>query len=241
MTTAPKIFHATLTEMVSLSPTVLEITFKPTDFPDFTFDSGQFIMIRMPDEKGQKQARAFSIASPPHQAPEFQLCIRVHEGGAVTPKVAKLKIGSIVEFQGPLGKFGIKKPLDKNTVFIAGGTGISPMRSMVESLLHEETKTKVMLFYSFRDPTDFLFRKELESLPAKYPNFKLCATVTGKEVPQEAWKGCRGRVTEHLKDKVKNPKDTSFYLCGPKEFVEATIAKIQEIGVDKSKIFIEEW
>ncbi|MBI5398610.1 FAD-dependent oxidoreductase [Candidatus Woesearchaeota archaeon] len=241
MSIPPRKFKASITALVQLSPTVISITFKPVDFPDFTFEAGQFVMLSLPDEAGNENKRAFSIASPPHEAPEFRLCIKVHQGGKVSGRIGSVPVGGLVDFHGPFGKFVLHKPLDKETMFVAGGTGIAPLYSMIADLLHTNTQTDIALFFSFREPYDYLYAKNLEQLADKHSNFKVYTTLTSRTASVPGWCGSRGRICELLMRIIKSPRDKSVYICGPKEFIDASRETLVQIGIPSEKIFVEQW
>ncbi|MBI4739548.1 FAD-dependent oxidoreductase [Candidatus Woesearchaeota archaeon] len=241
MSSPPRKFKARITESVELSPTVLGIAFKPIDFHDFTFEAGQFVMLSLPDEAGNENKRAFSIASPPHEAPEFRLCIKIHPGGKVSSHIGSVPVGGLVEFHGPFGKFVLRKPLDKETLFVAGGTGIAPLYSMIADLIYTKAQTDVTLFFSFREPYDYIYAKNIEQMTEKHSNFKVYTTLTSQTVHPEEWCGSRGRICEILMHIIKSPHDKSVYICGPKEFIDASKETLVQIGLPLEKIFVEPW
>jgi NAD(P)H-flavin reductase len=197
----------------------------------FDFKPGQFISIHHNEEE-----RPFSIASAPGKK-GFELLIRKHPDGKVTPWLCELKKGSEVNVSGPYGSFTIRENENKEIIFICAGTGIAPFRGMAEYILKKYPNKKLTLIFGFRE--ECYFKQEFKKLQEKYPNFLL---VPSCSKPDKNWKGFVGRVTEHLEGIIKTPDSKDAYICGPKEMVEsAKEVLLTKLKFDKEHIHIEEW
>jgi NAD(P)H-flavin reductase len=194
------------------------------------FKPGQWVGVWCDDfigENNKPLRRAFSIASKPEED-YLELCIA--RGQALSAHLQDLNPGSTVHIDGPFGMFWLRP--SQKYMFIAGGTGIAPFRPMIHQALSEGKE--VLLVYSFKTPSDFIYRKELESLKSK---FKMIPTITVDQFPQ--WTGERGRVQNILQKYFKKGYDA--YLCGPPAMVESVEAKLIALGQLKEKIFVDKW
>ena len=211
----------------------------------FSFVSGQFVMVSVPglvDKNSRPIAKAYSIASSPFEKDVIELCIARFETGALSPLVFKSKAGDELIVTGPYGIFSLKKPVAPGTVFIAGGTGISPLMSMIRYLYNSSHKEKLWLFYSISEPMQFLFKDEL----LRYQKSNGLKIVVSTNSPDSSWQWEKGRVTEtfpkYIDQLADLPKETrQFYVCGPPVMVADTAKMLLEFGFKKENIHKEQW
>src|SRR3954471_22985508 len=128
---------ATVTEIEELAPSVVQLTVSVHD-SDFRFAPGQWVNFRFPEG----MSRAYTIASAPQRPQAVQLCVRVGEGrGGLALK--RLESGAQVSVEGPFGDFLLPDDGQRPVVFIAGDTGIAPIRSIVLHMISEKDARKV--------------------------------------------------------------------------------------------------
>lgn len=195
------------------------------------FRPGQWVGVWCEDFLGinhKPLRRAFSIASLPDES-FIELCVA--RGQGLSRHLQDLKEGAKVCVDGPFGMFWLR-PAEKY-LFISGGTGIAPFRPMIRQALAEGKE--VLVIYSVKSPSDFVYRKELESIDS--PKFKLIVTVTAGDFP--AWKGETGRINTFLKKYFKS--GYSAYLCGPPSMVESVEQELLNLGQPKDKLFVDKW
>lgn len=222
-------FNATVSEIKKYSDVSVRVKFKLWE--RFDFKPGQFISIHH-----NKEERPFSIASVPGKK-GFELLIRTHPDGKVTPWLCGLKKGSKVKISGPYGNFTIRENENKKIIFVCAGTGIAPFKGMVEYALKNYPNKKVTLIFGFRE--EFYFEKEFKKLQQKYRNFSLKPSCSK---PDKNWKGLVGRVTEHLEEIIKSPDSKDIYICGPKEMVKNTKEiLLTKLKFNKKYVHVEEW
>ncbi|MEK6837909.1 MAG: FAD-dependent oxidoreductase [Nanoarchaeota archaeon] len=213
----------------------------------FSFVPGQFVMVSLPglaDANGRKIAKAYSIASSPTENEHLELCIVRYPTGALSPSLFKSDIGAEVIIIGPYGLFNLKKPIQAGTVFIAGGTGIAPLMSMLRSLYTEGCKEPLWLFYSVSEPQLFLFKEELLGF-AKNKNLQLVVSTSNTD---SDWQWEKGRVTDTFPkyakqlqlDGVSN-NSRQFYICGPPVMVTDSVKMLEQLGFKKENIHKEQW
>ena len=194
------------------------------------FRPGQWVGVWCDDfigENNKPLRRAFSIASCPEDD-HIELCIA--RGQGLSAHLQDLKAGSTVHVDGPYGMFWLRP--SQKYLFIAGGTGIAPFRPMIHQALKEGKE--VLLIYSMKTPSDFIYMKEFESLKGK---FKMITTITVDQFPQ--WSGERGRIQSFLHKYFM--KGYEVYICGPPAMVESVEKKLIVLGQLKEKIFVDKW
>jgi len=159
--------------------------------------------------------RPYTPTSSPSTKGHLDLIIKKYDNGKVTPKIFALKEGDKLEFQGPFTKIEYKPNMKKEIGMIAGGTGITPMLQVLREILkNKEDKTKVSLIFANISENDILLRDELNSLAAKYKNFKVFYTL---DTPTPSWPFGKGFVSaEMIKQNLPSPSDQiSIFVCGP--------------------------
>lgn len=204
---------------------------------DFEYLPGQAVMVGAP---GQSK-RPYSIAAPPEETRRsgfIELLVGVGENGTAGPHLP-LEPGRSIEVEGPRGSFTFPDdPVERRFVFVAGGTGIAPLRAMLRRALTLRGH-RIGLFYSARTPDEFAYEAELRLL-ATTGRMELRQTVTRSG--DDAWPGARGRIgREELRALIHVPQGTLCFVCGPPAFVAEMCGYLAELGVDRSGIRVEEW
>lgn len=168
----------------------------------FPFIPGQFVSAVAEDRSGHEQVRAYSLASAP-RGNRFELCLNRVEGGFFSNRLADLPedvpVGAAVRVYGPNGFFTLHEPVT-DSILIATGTGVAPMRSMVHWLFPEGGSDRsggkqIWLVYGTRHATELYYREEFEALAARHANFHYLPTLS--RAPQD-WTGLRGYVQDHV-------------------------------------------
>lgn len=132
---------ATITEIEELAPSVVQLTVAFTD-KDFQFDPGQWVNFRFPEGV----SRAYTIASAPERPDAVQLCVRVGAGKGGTA-LKKLEPGASIEIDGPFGDFVLPQQDGRPVAFLAGDTGIAPVRSIVLHMLAAKDRRPITVLY----------------------------------------------------------------------------------------------
>lgn len=202
----------------------------------FDYFAGQAILVGIPG--GPK--RPYSLAASPEEARRegcLELLVGVDANGTAGPHLP-LERGRVLDVNGPLGTFTFPAaPAERQFVFIAGGTGIAPLRAMLHHAL-AIPHNKIGLLYSARTPDEFAYENELRAL-ARDGRIELRQTVT--RTVSDLWSGPRGRIGRaELQPLVHNPA-TLCFICGPPALVAEMSALLSELGIDRSRIRVEEW
>lgn len=212
----------------------------PSIFRDFS--AGQHLTIKV-TIKEETLYRTFSISSIPNTDNVLTLTIKKIKGGKVTNYLAEnLKIGDSIEVTAPSGQFYINpEPANqKHYVMIAGGSGITPIYSMIGTILKVEPKSKITLLYANRTSTSIVFEEKIEQCTKAFPTqLEVKHFLSEEENSLSAIKGYITRISleEILNQYGKNNLD--FYLCGPEMMTNKLIEDLQYLGISKEKIHRE--
>jgi NAD(P)H-flavin reductase len=202
------------------------------------FQVGQAVLVGPPGAP----RRAYSIASSPEQAVDagtLDVLVGLGDASEQDYPLVSLAPGAAVDVEGPLGSFLFPPdPVASHLLFIAGGTGIAPLRAMLRHARLAHPDLRASLMYSARRADEFAFLPELEALAAS-GQLELHRTVTrdGGE-----WGGQRGRIGRaHFEAVVHDPGHTLCFVCGPPQMVGESVATLTALGVPDAAIRREEW
>jgi ferredoxin-NADP reductase len=202
-----------------------------------TFRAGQYLRYTLPhsDPDTRGISRSFSIASSPDE-PLLRLTTRLSSPPSTFKHaLARLQTGALVDVSGPFGNC-VYTESDTPAVFIAGGIGITPMRSILGDLASRNVRLKSTLLYS-STTQDIPFRTWLDALLADWSALQVIYTVTR---PGPDWKGTTGRIDAALiKQHVPDLSRSLFYVSGPTPLVDAMRATLTGIGVDPGRLKYE--
>jgi NAD(P)H-flavin reductase len=196
-----------------LSPSVCAYRFRVEGEGPFVWAPGQYVELFAPS--APDLPLPYSIASAPDaRAPgEFELAIGTGSGREL---LAPLPIGAELQVAGPFGRM-IWSPSGSSALLVGAGTGVAPLRALLQARLDGGDGAPIVLFAGFRERKDILWREELEGLVRRYAHFRFLCTLTQ---PDETWSGLRGRVQQHVVSLARELRDPSVFLCGAKAMVE---------------------
>ncbi|MFD2529589.1 MULTISPECIES: ferredoxin--NADP reductase [Polaribacter] len=206
----------------------------------FNFVAGQYITLQKVIN-GEEIRRAYSICSAPKSG-EIRVAIKAVENGVFsTYATSKLKAGDEIEVSEPEGRFLLNPQANKNYIGFAAGSGITPILSMVKSVLEEENTSNFTLVYGNKSIADTIFFDELNALKETYSERLNLHFIYSRENVKN---GLRGRIDENVtKYFVKNMyKETSFdaaFLCGPEQMIEEVSKTLAANKISKENIHFE--
>lgn len=235
-------FATKLVERIEVAEGTMAFAFERP--ANFNFAAGQFITVILPnplhhDAKGNR--RTFTIASPPQEEERLQIATRM-TGSALKRSLAEARFGAPVELLGPAGLFTLHNDSSLPAVFIAGGIGITPFRSMVRDAAARNLSHPITLIYSNRNLEGSAFHEELQQLAATHKNFNYVPTLTQADKSPRPWNGERRYVNaEFLRDHVVDLGKPIFYLVGPPGLVTALTKTVAEAGIDAARVRSEEF
>ena len=201
------------------------------------YAAGQAVLV---GSHGGDVQRPYSISSAPEETAAtgtIELLVGVGADGVAGPHLP-LTPGALADVEGPLGTFTFPAdPIERRFVFVAGGTGIAPLRAMLRHALAIPHGT-VGLFYSARTPDDFAYEAELRALAAR-GDIELRQTITrGGDAD---WHGLRGRIDRAALAPFVHDPATLCFVCGPRALVEEVPKLLTELGIARERIRTEEW
>ena len=208
---------------------------------DLDFRAGQFCDIRLinpPETDDEGDIRGFSIASAPY---ESDIVVATRMRDTAFKRVLKgLAIGSTVEFDGPYGDFTLHKTEATPAVFIIGGIGVTPVRSMIAQATHDQTMHNLTLIHSSRTPADLPYMSDFLNFANKNDKFNYIP-VASDSIPDD-WRGESGRIDiEMAKKYVVDLEKPIYYLSGPEGMVKAMRQMLVDASVNEDNIRTEEF
>jgi CDP-4-dehydro-6-deoxyglucose reductase len=205
------------------------------------FQAGQAVLIGW---HGESERRPYSIACSPELASErarLELLISLDAPGEIARRLPEATRGTLVDLEGPLGTFVFPElPTQQRLLFVAGGTGIAPLRAMIDHALRHHPDARLSLLYSVRRPDEFAFLDELRD-HEQSGRLGLHVTVT-RDDGASAWAGARGRISRtHFEQVLHEPAATLCFVCGPPPMVAESVATLRLLGVPDTQIRTEGW
>lgn len=213
----------------------------------FTFDTpvehdaGQHYEIRLTAEDGYQAARLYSAAMPANGTSNMlQLTIALMPQGEVSSYIFNhVKLGDQLEIRGPLGRYFIWTPEQKDPVLlVGGGSGVVPLRCMRLAHQHAASKSPMKLLYSARSYTDMAYKYELFPSSGKLSD-DVIMTFTGQ--PPTDWRGYTRRIDSDMLHEILGtfPAKPRAYVCGPTPMVESVTQLLVTLGLNPETISAE--
>jgi len=265
--------HALLTarlvkkQCLSTSAQTFHLEFVLPEVEVFSFLPGQFVSAVADDPANKEQIRAYSIASAP-DGNRFDLSLNRVDGGFFSNLLADLPdlpVGGTILIYGPNGFFTLREPIS-DSILIATGTGVAPMRGFIQWLFPENGPDRsdgkqIWLVYGTRHESELYYRNEFEAYPAKHANFHYLPTLS--RAP-ESWTGLRGYVQEHVEQIIREraarfgqplsgplvdpgipPAEIRFdihaYLCGLSPMANSVRERLKSFGWHRKQIVFERY
>jgi ferredoxin-NADP reductase len=228
----PSPLPATLVKSEPLSSEARLLTLRVESNSGLEFLAGQCVRIEQ-ELDGKLAPSVYSIASPPCGNNHIELCIKPGRKGSPADSLCALQEGTQVRISAPQGGF-VLKPEKTTTLFLAAGTGIAPIRSMIHWLVRKNEGRPICLVYGARDIESLFFHSEFIHFAGRHSNFCYVPVLSR---PHENWGGACGYVQHHLHGIA--PGEAQAYLCGPRGMVENTNQKLRELGWPEELIHYE--
>ncbi|MEO6104030.1 MAG: FAD-dependent oxidoreductase, partial [Pseudoxanthomonas sp.] len=207
--------------------------------PDgFTYKPGQFCDLTLndpPETDAEGNTRAFTLASAPY---ESDLIVATRIRDTAFKRVLKaMKPGAELKLDAPYGSFTLHSDASIPAVFLSGGIGVTPIRSIVLQATRDKLAHRIVLFYANRTLESTAFLDELSRAQKDNPNFLLVGTMTDMERPSAAWSGETGYITSAmLRKSAADLERPIFYLSGPRAMVAAMRKVLDDAGVKDDRI-----
>lgn len=242
-TMSNKFYNLEVAGIRQLTSECVEVTLNiPTDIRSkFEYNAGQHLIFKH-NHKGEELRRSYSLCTSPSENKWSVAVKKVDEGRFSSFINDKLKVGDHLQVMPPTGKFTIDYSKNKNLVFFAAGSGITPIMAQIKDALFNYPDVQITLFYGNRGFNSIMFREDIEALKNKFMNRFSVFNVFSRE--KTGIDLLFGRMN---KDKCKQFTETIFapsevdsvMICGPNEMIFEIQESLTEAGIDKDKIKIE--
>lgn len=234
------IYQSRLTEKREVAEGTMEFVLeKPAEL---TYRAGQFFDIILekssPDAEKSTYQHGFSFASAPYE-PHIAAATRMRAGSKFKQALGAMPVGAPVKIEAVWGDYVLSKKTDQPAVFLIGGIGITPVRSMVAQATHDATGHKLTLIFSNRRRSYAPFVDDLKGFAAANPNFKF---IQAYDEPSKDAADESGVITaEMVKRHVPDIFAARYYLSGPPQMVRAMRELLVKMEVDEEDIKTEEF
>jgi ferredoxin-NADP reductase len=239
----PETFDITILSTDTIAPSVKTFVFERTDGRPLVFEPGQWLNLVLPLASGDIR-RAYSIASSPNGTPRFELAVTEVTGGPGSGYLCGLGPGAQLRAIGPQGFFTRRAADPNRSLFVATGTGVTPLRSMIHAALAAGSQVPLWLLLGVRHVDDILYRAELEALARANPNVRVEITLS-QGGPD--WTGRRGYVQTHIPElwaelSVKSEGEPNLYVCGLERMITAVRQLVRkDMGVPRERVHSERY
>jgi Na+-transporting NADH:ubiquinone oxidoreductase subunit F len=221
---------------------IKEVTLHLQDSQELDFRAGKYIQFVVPayELTPDPVYRAYSISSAPSQKNTIELEIRLVPNGICTTYVFQhLSVGDEVTVNGPYGEFYLRES-DRDIVFVAGGSGMAPIKSILMDMAEKGKNRKATYFFGARSVSDLFLVEEMRQLEKKLPGFRFVPALSAP-TPEDKWEGEKGLITEVLNRHFDRLDHHEAYLCGSPGMIDASIKVLRSKGLPEELIFFDKF
>lgn len=212
-----------------------KVSYLPGQFYYFTL-----INLKYPDTRGP--TRHFTLSSSPKEGDILRFTTKIREESGFKKTLDELRIGDFIKGEGPNGSFVLEDSDFGPHIFIAGGIGIAPFRSMIKNVSDKKINTQIILIYSSSTPEEICFKNELVEISTLHKNIKVYFTVSHPEESSKKWSENVGRIDEKLiKKLVMDINKPTWWICGPPLMVGAIEQILEKLSIPPSQIKTEKF
>lgn len=209
---------------------------------NFNYSAGQYIRLILPhnnpDDRGT--TRFFTIASSPHESEYLMITVKILESTFKKALFGLIKDQKVQIF-GPMGNFVLDESEKEDAVFLAGGMGITPFRSMIAYAYAKKLKKKMTLFASFQRIEEFIFYEELLQISDVSKYIQTNYIVSNPDFFR-GWDGEIGRISHALLKKYVEPEKVNrYYITGPPVMVDSLMKMLNELNIESERIITEKF
>lgn len=240
----PPTFLATLVGARPLSPNARELTFERADGAPFAFEAGQWVNLVLPLADPGELRRAYSIASPPDGTARFSIAVTKVRGGPGSTYLHAIEPGAELSVVGPQGFFTRPLATAGPALFVATGTGVTPLRSMLLAAIAAKHPAPITLLFGVRHEEDILYGDELEALAREHANVRVEVSLSQ---PPASWTGRRGYVQTHVRElfealAARGEGPPHVYACGLVRMVGSVRELLRkEMGLPRQQVHTERY
>ncbi len=230
----------TVTEVINEAENVKTICLAGWQAFSFHYAPGQFITL-LATINGQSVQRSYSIASSPSRPHGLEITVKRIPGGLVSNWLCDhIKVGDTLKVKAPSGRFSCFNFPARKLLFLAAGSGIVPIMSMLRWIVDTHAKVDVQLILSCKIPADIIYREELKFIATRHANIDVLITFTGTPRNDHDWSGHTGRIdAKILSETVKDLTERQVFLCGPEQFMQSAAEILIRQGAEAMNIHHE--
>ena len=239
---AVKEYPVTVERITDLNYDTKEIRLKLPEGEEIHFKAGQYFHFTAPPygENPEPVYRAYSVSSSPSDTNAVEIIVRLVPGGICTTYMFEiLKEGDAVSINGPYGEFHLRDT-DAEIIFIAGGSGIAPIKSILHDMKEKQNPRKATFFYGVNTVKDLYHVETMRQFEKDLPSFTYIPSI-GRTVMDDAWQGETGLVTEVLDKHLKDGGRMEGYLCGSPGMIDASMKVLVQKGIPEDRIFYDKF
>lgn len=222
-------FTAQVDAIKDLTHDVRQLDLRLIEPKTIEFRPGQFVSFEMPHpQTGRLVTRSYSIASQPSRSVGITLLFNLVPGGSGSDFLFDLRVGEKTHFKGPAGNFYLREDSGRELLFIASGTGIAPIRSMMLANAERPDPRPATLFWGLRSQRDVYYQEELAESIRGTSTFTAFTTLSR---PEPGWPGSSGRVLQLIEERIASVKNLAVYLCGNSAMIVDATSLLQQKGL----------
>lgn len=218
-------------DIAQLNDQIYRVRIEPIEGDLFDFRGGQYLILNMPDGKSVP----LSIASAPEEKSFIELHLRLVAGHSLAEEMVQLfKTADSFSIEGAFGDCYLNES-DRKLVIIAGGTGFSPMKSLIESAFIQKTSRDIALYLGAQMVSDLYQNELIEQWQVNNKQFEYTPVISGND---QQWSGETGFPHEPaIKDHLESLDANDYYISGSEPMVMAVYQALLDNGVNKNNIF----
>ncbi|MFZ2725925.1 MAG: FAD-binding oxidoreductase [Methylococcaceae bacterium] len=231
-------FPAEIIELSQLSSNVVKLVLqRADDNKQIKLSAGQFFDLEIPNTT---ITRSYSPANISNNTGVMEFLIRILPDGKFSNYLKnEAHLGQLINVKGPSGIFGLKENGFTHRYFVAGGTGLAPVVSMIRHMQEWQEPQQSVIYFGVNTEEEVFYADELKTLSEQMPNLKvkICVWKAG-----DNWQGEKGSVVDILRADLQGTGvKPDLYLCGPPGMVDATYAVCADVGIAKENVYLEKF
>ncbi|MGH3578419.1 MAG: 2Fe-2S iron-sulfur cluster-binding protein [Mycobacterium sp.] len=224
-------FNTVVQEVRRHGPAVAEVVVR-ADAP-VDYHAGQYFEWVLP---GIAPNRCYSAANRAG-TPRLEFHVRIYEGGRISGLVSsgRLMAGDILTLRGPFGTFRLSEDDQRPAILVAGGTGLAPIKALLEDAFARRCPRSLRFFYGTRRAADLYHTDTMAAWARQHRNFSFIPALSDEPLAS-SWTGLRSLVTDAIARQPTDAFGAEAYLCGPPPMIDAAIGLLERLGVDRTDI-----
>jgi propane monooxygenase reductase component len=227
----------TVEQIQPLTRDIYHLSIAPEPGEALEFTPGQYVDIHIP---GSDEKRSYSMCNPPAADGRLEFMVKRYPSGRFSGLLeGMLDVGDELWVTGPYGVCVLREGSDADLIFVACGSGMAPIWSLLNSLVRRGGRRNITYHYGARSEDGLFYERELRDLSTGVPGFRFVASLSH---PSSAdWKGEVGRIEEVIDRAEGDLSRYEAYLCGPPAMIEGTIPILLAHGLPEASIFYDKF